>query len=168
MTFPGFSEPTTESVTSATTRLHEQIAEKDNQIVQLQNAVHNLRNASRAHYAADLKRLVEEGLDHLGTATINLESDEESITVHIEGLGIDRAGNITPPVRDWLIEGTITIPVSFVVTAANETEAEDLGIDALRTISYDADDHIPTPLDHDVSDFGCGQGDYDLDGVSEN
>lgn len=60
--------------------------------------------------------------------------DEGDITLIFTGLTTTSDGSLSLREIEFEVEGTITLPISFVVTATSETEAEDVGDEVLRDL----------------------------------
>lgn len=174
----------TDLTTAATTA----IAEKDDRIVRqqiqidrlltntetdqrtiadLNEEISMLRKLSRAGTSDNLCVIVQEAIEVDGISVTVEDVEDESFTLRVNGATI-RDREIVAPTRRFRVDGTVTAPVSFIVEARDESEAEMLADDVLREVSMNVESDLDMASPDDCTDFGAGMVEGEVEGVYED
>lgn len=168
--------------TTATTPA-DRIEDLCNRIDTLQNIVRDLeatrakdrdtiagfRNRLHVDTRGDLQELIKDVLDDKEVTDVAVRSSDMVIHIFIEGLTLNDDGEIVAPVRDWLVEGVLTVPVSFRVSAASHDEAREEADDIMNELSHDVEVFVDdfAPDSPNVTEIRSGMPLIEVDRVDE-
>lgn len=142
--------------------------EGDQRVIQnLRAEINRMRQDTTAYTPAQLLALIRGAIEVEGADVTVSRVEDDSFTLRVVGATI-RDHEIVPLTRRWRVDGTITVPVSFVVEAADESEAEMFADDVLSGVGMNVESDLDMASPDDCEEFGAGMNSVEVDRIDED